>query len=104
MFPLCVVIRHIRILCQLKKPSKPLARESPGPGLVVYFCFHMEKVLKVFSSFEEAERADDEYYASLAPQQRVDLLLDLIATYRESLGEAGQKFERVYRVVELSKS
>ena len=33
----------------------------------------MEKVLKVFSSFEEAERADDEYYASLSPQQRVDL-------------------------------
>jgi len=64
----------------------------------------MEKVLKVFSSFEEAERADEEYYASLSPQQRVDLLLDLIAAYRESLGEAGQKFERVYRVVELSKS
>ena len=64
----------------------------------------MEKVLTVFRSFEEADRADDEYYASLTPQQRVDLLLDLIAAHRESLGEAGQRFERVYRVVELSES
>ena len=71
---------------------------------MVYSCIAMEKVVKVFGSFEEADRADDEYYASLSPQERVDLLLDLIATYRESLGEAGQRFERVYRVVELSES
>lgn len=64
----------------------------------------MEKVLKVFSSFEEAEEADDEYYALLSPQERVDLLLDLLAAYRESLGEAGQRLKRVYRIVELSKS
>lgn len=64
----------------------------------------MEKVLRVFSNFEEADRADDEYYASLSPQERVDLLLDMIAAYRESLGETGQRLERVYRVVELSKS
>lgn len=64
----------------------------------------MEKVLKVFSSFEEADQADDEYYASLSPQERVDLLLDLLAAYRESLGEAGQRLERVYRIVELSES
>jgi hypothetical protein len=64
----------------------------------------MEKVLRVFDSFDDADRADDEYYASLTPQERVDILLDLIAAYRESLGEAGQRFERVYRVVELSES
>jgi hypothetical protein len=64
----------------------------------------MEKVLKVFNSFEEADQADDEYYASLTPQQRVDILLDMIAAYRESLGETGQRLERVYRVVELSES
>lgn len=73
-------------------------------SLVVYSCIYMEKVLKVFSSFEEAERADDEYYASLSPQERVDILLDMIAAYRESLGETGQRLERVYRVVELSES
>ena len=52
-----------------------------------------------FSSFEEA---DDEYYASLTPQERVDILLDMIAAYRESLGETGERLERVYRVIELS--
>jgi len=64
----------------------------------------MEKVLKVFSSFEEADQADDEYHASLSPQERVDILLDMIAAYRESLGETEQRLERVYRVVELSES
>ena len=64
----------------------------------------MEKVLKVFSGFEEADHSDDEYYASLTPQQRVDILLDMIAAYRESLGETGERLERVYRVIELSES
>jgi len=64
----------------------------------------MDKVLKIFRSFDDAERADDEYYASLSPQERVDLLLDMIAAYRESLGETEQRLERVYRVVELSES
>ena len=64
----------------------------------------MEKVVKLFSSFEEADQADSEYYASLTPQQRVDLLLDLIAAHRESLGETASRFARVYRVVELSES
>ena len=64
----------------------------------------MEKLLKVFNSFEEAEQADDAYYASLTPHQRVDLLLDLIAAHRVSLGETASRFERVYRVVELSES
>ena len=72
--------------------------------LVIYFSRAMERVLNVFNSFEAADRADDEYYASLTPQERVNILLDMIAAYRESLGEAGQRFERVYRVVKLSES
>ena len=64
----------------------------------------MDKTVRVFGSFEEADRADLEYYASLTPQQRVNLLLDMVAAYKESLGEAGQRFERVYRVVKLSES
>lgn len=64
----------------------------------------MKKVPKVFRSFEEADRADEEYYASLTPQQRVDLLLDMVAAYRKTLGETGDRIERVYRVVKLSES
>jgi hypothetical protein len=62
----------------------------------------MEKVVAVFGSFEEAERAEDEFYASLTPSERLDLLLDLITRYRESLGEAAEGFARVHRIIELS--
>ncbi len=62
----------------------------------------MDKVIQVFHSFEDADQADEAYYAGLTPQERVDVLLDLIANYRESLGEAAARFERVYRVIELS--
>ncbi|HVJ91424.1 MAG TPA: hypothetical protein VM580_16590 [Labilithrix sp.] len=63
----------------------------------------MDKSVQVFHSFEEAERADEAYYASLTPQERVDLLLDLVASYRESMGEAAARFERVCRVIELER-
>jgi hypothetical protein len=60
--------------------------------------------LRVFSSFREAEEADKAFYASLSPQERVDLVLEMVARHRESMGEAGKGFERVYRVIELSQS
>ncbi len=64
----------------------------------------MDKVIQVFHSFADAERADEEYYAKLSPQERVDVLLDMVARYRESFGEAGERLERVYRVAQLSRS
>jgi hypothetical protein len=57
----------------------------------------------LFSSFEDAERADDEYYASLTPAERLDVLLGLISAYREAQGEAATRLERVYRVTHLSR-
>lgn len=59
------------------------------------------KTLRVFSSFREAEKADHEFYAAASPQERLDILLELIARHRESMGEAAKGFERVYRVTEL---
>ncbi len=64
----------------------------------------MERVAQVFTSFAAADDADDEFYANLSPAERVDLLLDLIAQYLESRGEATTRFERVCRVTELSRS
>jgi hypothetical protein len=60
--------------------------------------------LSVYPSFEAAERADDEYYAALSPQERLTILLDIIAAHLESTGEASERLERVYRVTELSRS
>ena len=62
----------------------------------------MERRVKVFSSFEEEEKATREYYLSLTPQQRLDILFELIERSRDPNDEASQRFERVYRVVQLS--
>lgn len=63
-----------------------------------------ERTLQVFDSFEAAEEADRAYYASLPPQKRLDVLLELVARHQEAHGEAADRFERVYRVVELPRS
>jgi hypothetical protein len=63
----------------------------------------VERVVQVFRSLEEADRADDQYYADLTPAERLEILLDLVERYRSSLGEAAEPIERVCRVVELSR-
>jgi hypothetical protein len=63
----------------------------------------MERVVRIFDRFEDADAAEAASYAALSSTERLDVLLDLIARYRESLGEAAARFERVHRVVELSR-
>lgn len=55
----------------------------------------MEKTVAVFTSFEEAEKADREFYRKLSGQERLDLLLQL------SKHEPERRLERVYRVIKL---
>jgi len=62
-----------------------------------------QRELRVFTSFADADQADDEQYASLSPTERVNILLELIAAQREASGEASTRFERVYRVTQLSR-
>ena len=63
----------------------------------------VEKSVQMFRSFDDADRADDEFYADLAPEERVDLLLELVERQRSALGETASRFERVHRIVELSR-
>lgn len=58
----------------------------------------MERVVRKFDSFEEAEQADLEYYRSLTPEQRLDILFELVAQVN---GENPPRLERVCRVVKL---
>jgi hypothetical protein len=60
---------------------------------------HDDTPIQVFRSFEEADKADREFYRSLTPQQRLDILVELIAQHGPS-----QKLERVYRIVKLEQS
>jgi len=63
----------------------------------------VQREIKRFRSFDEAEAADAAYYASLSPDERVDVLLELIAAHQEAVGEATQGLARVCRVVELAR-
>lgn len=76
---------------------------SPHPSRRVNLVLVTQRELRVFTSFAEADQADDEQYASLSPAERLNILLDLIAAHREATGEASTRFERVYRVTELSR-
>jgi hypothetical protein len=40
--------------------------------------FNMEKIVRKFRSFEEADNADYEYYRTLSGNEKLQLLLDLI--------------------------
>lgn len=62
----------------------------------------LDRTVAKFSSHEEAAKADLEYYRSLTPQQRVDILLELMENLRKEGDAASEGFERVYRIVKLS--
>jgi hypothetical protein len=59
----------------------------------------VEKVARIFGSFAEADKADRESYQSFTPEQRLEMLCDLIASAYPD--EIKQRLERVYRVIKL---
>ena len=65
----------------------------------------MQRVVNRFQSWKRSEEADRAYYRSLTPEQRLDILLELIARYRDGLDEdeAAQRLERVCRVTKLDR-
>jgi len=62
----------------------------------------MEKVVRVFRSFEEAHEADLEESLQLTPQQRISIVLELRT--RGHGDAADQRLARVCRVIELQES
>ena len=62
----------------------------------------MEKVLRIFDSFEEADAADVDADLRLSPEQRVDMLIEL--QERMYPDAAQQRFARVYRITQLERS
>jgi hypothetical protein len=57
----------------------------------------MQGVVAKFRSFEEAEKADREFYRNLTPQERLEILLELLNHAPE------QRLERVYRVIKFAR-
>lgn len=63
----------------------------------------VRKVIQRFSSFAERDEANRRYYASLTPQERLDILLELVFGHAGEAkdGHATEGFQRVYRVIKL---
>jgi hypothetical protein len=64
----------------------------------------MDLTIRRFETLSDADSAEAEYYASLTPEERLNILFELIKMYRSSQGEDSERFERIYRVDELSRS
>ena len=62
----------------------------------------MEKVVRIFDTFEEADAADALSRAEMTPQQRVDIFFELRERAHPDAFKQG--FARVYRVLELEQS
>jgi hypothetical protein len=62
----------------------------------------MEKVVRVFDTFEEADAADALSRARMTPQQRADIFFELRERAHPDAFE--QRLARVYRVLELERS
>ena len=62
----------------------------------------VEKIVRVFESLEEADEADARVYASLSPEERLKILIELRDRRHPDAAEQG--LARVCRVVELESS
>lgn len=62
----------------------------------------MEKVVRKFATFEEADDADRQFYASLTPEERTRIFLELLElrTLFPKDG-AAERLERTARVLQL---
>ena len=59
-----------------------------------------KKEFRVFKSFEEADEAEYAYYRSLSGDEKLKIMLEIMAPY----WEADPGFKRVYRVIEPPKN
>jgi uncharacterized protein YdeI (YjbR/CyaY-like superfamily) len=59
----------------------------------------VEKTARIFHSFAEADKAEGEYYRSLTPEQRLEILFDLVKSQQPD--EPEQRLERVCRIIKL---
>lgn len=62
----------------------------------------MEKAVRVFASFQDADDADARQDAAMSADERLNILIEL--RDRRHPDAAEQRLARVYRVVELERS
>lgn len=62
----------------------------------------MEKAIRIFHSFEEADAAEAADYLRMTPQERIALVLELRRQFYPDADQQG--LSRVYRITELQRS
>jgi len=62
----------------------------------------MVPVVAKFRTFEEADKADREYYRRLSAAERLEILFKLRELAHKEDHAASQRLARVYRITELS--
>jgi sugar-specific transcriptional regulator TrmB len=77
--------------------------ENNDSGLRSSYHDGMQRVVRKLQGFAESDEADRAYYRSLSPQERLNILLQLIAHYQDSLDETAKRFKRVCRVTKLQR-
>ncbi len=64
----------------------------------------MERVIAKFRTYQEADEATREYYRSLSPMERIEILFELRERSQEERDETSGRLARVYRIVQLKSS
>ena len=62
----------------------------------------MEKIVRVFGAFKDADEADARDDAAMSPEERLNILIELRDRHHPDAAE--QRLARVSRVVELERS
>lgn len=60
----------------------------------------MQKIVRVYKSHEEAEAADLDYYRKLTPEQRLRILLKIIADHHGSEYAPPSRLQRVCQITQ----
>lgn len=61
----------------------------------------MERVVAKFQGFREADQATREYYLSLSPAERLEILFKLRAFEHKESDGSSPRWARVYRIVKF---
>jgi predicted Fe-S protein YdhL (DUF1289 family) len=62
----------------------------------------MERVVKIFHSFEDAEAAEVEYWKNLSGEKKLEILEELRSRYWLIENEKIRRFQRIYKVLKRS--
>ena len=63
----------------------------------------MQRVVAKFQTFREAEEATRDYYRSLSPPERLEILFQLRAMAEKESGATSERLARVYRIAQLKR-